>query len=380
MKYTIIGGGIHGITVAAQLIEHGIKHHELTIIDPNESLGEHFIQQASKLHMEYLRSPYVHHCHPEAFHLKKFAKKSHYNNPTKGQYQRPRLDLFIEHMQETVEQFNLNTCHVQHTVTAIEYDNHQYSLQLDDHSVITSDVVILAIGSNVTKHMPSNTDSLENVYHVDDIHPYEQLNASHVIGCGISAAHVVCRLHKENPNKTIHLWVNKPLACHAFDADPGWLGPKLMNDYLNHTATERLTIIKKSRYKGSMPNELYRQLHQLEKEGRLIIHDTEIQNIDNKYIYSNEEKIQYNQIICATGYISTVEHLKFLHPLMKQQSLKLINGFPKTSVNLEWTDRLYVTGFLADIEVGPFARSIHGGRVAAKKICEDLIDKYSRTS
>ena len=65
---------------------------------------------------------------------------------------------------------------------------------------------------------------------------------------------------------------------------------------------------------------------------------------------------------------------------MKQQSLKLINGFPKTSVNLEWTDRLYVTGFLADIEVGPFARSIHGGRVAAKKICEDLIDKYSRTT
>ncbi|RPF56672.1 FAD/NAD(P)-binding protein [Abyssicoccus albus] len=380
MNYTIIGGGIHGITVAAHMIEQGIAHHELTIVDPNPSLGNHFIQQTSKLHMEYLRSPYVHHCHPEAFHLKQFAKQSHYENPTKGQYQRPRLDLFIAHMKQTIELFNLNQCHVHHKVTSIEYNDNRYVIQLDDHSIITTDVVILAIGSNVTKYMPISTQSLDNVFHVDDIHPNEQLDASHVIGCGISAAHVVCRIHKEDPIKTIHLWVNKPLACHAFDADPGWLGPKLMNHYLNQTVTKRLSLIKHSRYKGSMPKELYRQLHQLEKESRLIVHNTEIQNINNKYIYSNEEKIKYDKIICATGYISNVEHLTFLHALIKQQSLQLINGFPRTSVNLEWTDRLYVTGFLADIEVGPFARSIHGGRVAAKKICEDLIDKYSRTS
>lgn len=38
--------------------------------------------------------------------------------------------------------------------------------------------------------------------------------------------------------------------------------------------------------------------------------------------------------------------------------------------SLEWLPNIYVSGMLADLELGPFARNIMGGRQAAKKIAQ----------
>ena len=66
------------------------------------------------------------------------------------------------------------------------------------------------------------------------------------------------KLINTNHQRTIHLWLNKDIEIHDFDADPGWLGPKNMKHFLNiESSQERMRIIKAERHKGSMPHELY---------------------------------------------------------------------------------------------------------------------------
>ena len=43
-------------------------------------------------------------------------------------------------------------------------------------------------------------------------------------------------------------------------------------------------------------------------------------------------------------------------------------GLPSITTNLEWLPNLFVAGGLADLQLGPFARNIMGGREAANRI------------
>ena len=74
MSWTIVGGGIHAVTIAIKLRASGLPAEALTIIDPHDSLCEQFDDFSCRIGMPFLRSPHVHHVHPDPFHLKKFAK------------------------------------------------------------------------------------------------------------------------------------------------------------------------------------------------------------------------------------------------------------------------------------------------------------------
>lgn len=67
MHWTIIGGGIQGTTVAIKLRNEGISSNQLTIIDPYPSLCEQFNEYTKRISMPFLRSPFVHHIHPNLF-------------------------------------------------------------------------------------------------------------------------------------------------------------------------------------------------------------------------------------------------------------------------------------------------------------------------
>lgn len=43
-------------------------------------------------------------------------------------------------------------------------------------------------------------------------------------------------------------------------------------------------------------------------------------------------------------------------------------GLPDISSELEWLPQLFVSGGLADLELGPFARNIMGGKEASLRI------------
>lgn len=77
---TIIGGGIQGTAIAQKLLSSGLTTDRLTIIDPHETFCQRFNSFTNRIEMPYLRSPIVHHVHPQPFHLKQFAKQHQYTN------------------------------------------------------------------------------------------------------------------------------------------------------------------------------------------------------------------------------------------------------------------------------------------------------------
>ncbi len=55
-------------------------------------------------------------------------------------------------------------------------------------------------------------------------------------------------------------------------------------------------------------------------------------------------------------------------------------GLPSITPTLEWLPNLYVSGGLADLELGPFARNIMGGREASLRIGEAFEHKQYNQS
>lgn len=380
-KWTIIGGGIQAVTIALKLREQGLDTKDLCIIDPHSNLCEQFNTFTSRIEMPYLRSPCVHHVHPNPFHLKQFAKIKQFTNPSYGKYQRPNREMFMYHTHDLIHKFDLNKSHKQTTVTAVDKDAEFWHLHCDNKQCIISENVIIAFGCNHQIKTPQSYKDASDVAHIFDNTYKDYAHTSHVIGSGITAAHLTLKLLKQNQSQ-IHLWTNKPLAVHDFDADPGWLGPRNMKKFSQlENSTEKKSVILAERHKGSMPKELELRLKKYVMQGRLVIHVNELKKIKNHKIITEHQQLLYDYIIFATGFEETIMQQPIIQQLIKIHKAPLRScGLPNISSQLEWLPNLYVSGGLADLELGPFARNIMGGRESAIRITRAFIDKTHKTT
>lgn len=382
MSWIIIGGGIHAVTIAIKLRASGLAAEDLTIIDPHDSLCEQFDDFSCRIGMPFLRSPHVHHVHPDPFHLKHFAKTNQYTGATYGKYQRPQRDMFMDHVHKMLHEFDLNSRHIKDVATNIDRVDGQWQVDMKAHDTVTSDYLLLAIGSNNIPHIPDMYINQPDVKHIfdDETIPYQ--DASHVIGSGISAAHLTLKLIEESKAETVHLWMNKPIEVYDFDADPGWLGPKNMTRYREiDSSKERLSIIAQERHKGSMPKELYLRLKKHVQDGQLQIHVNEIQAVKNHRIITESESYEYDHILLATGFKNNIMQMPVIQSFVENTQAPLTETkHPVLNESLEWLPGVFVSGALADIELGPFARSFAGGREAASRISKAFINQEEKVS
>lgn len=370
--WTIIGGGIQAVTIAIKLRSQGLSPHKLRIIDPNRNLCQQFNQFTQRIAMPYLRSPGVHHTHPNPFHLKQFAKKCQYTNASYGPYQRPNLEMFMNHTHELIHQYHLNHSHIQSSVCNIKQLDQLWHIQLADQSWISTTHLIIAFGCNHNTYTPALFKDEADVSHIFDDDDKNYDHTSHVVGSGITAAHLTLRLLKINSEKVIHLWTNKPLEVHDFDADPGWLGPKNMNKFRKiHSSEERLKIIKQERHKGSIPKEIELRLKKYVEQKRLVIHTNELVEVQHHHICTHRYCLYYDQILLATGFQDAIMAQPIIKQLINKHQAPVADcGLPSINNNLEWLPNLFVSGGLSDLELGPFARNIMGGREAAIRISQ----------
>ncbi|MEX3467296.1 FAD/NAD(P)-binding protein [Staphylococcus capitis] len=378
MHWTIIGGGIQGTTVAIKLRNEGISSNQLTIIDPYPSLCEQFNEYTKRISMPFLRSPFVHHIHPQPFHLKQYAKLNQYTSAYYGPYKRPQRDMFMHHIHDLVHQYDLNNSHIQGIASKITSHNKgKWQIELHNGKYVDTDCVVIANGCNHQPFIPSLFIDKPRVTHIFDKN-YDQTieeKANHIVGSGISAAHLTLKLiHRQNNHNKLHLWLNKNIEIHDFDADPGWLGPKRMNHLLAMPSPEaRLKVINKERHKGSMPMELFLRLKKQEQADRLIIHHSPIDEISDDKITSEGCHYDYHHILLATGFHNKVCNQPMIKHLVLDEHAPLNScGYPSLSDELEWLPQLFVVGALADLELGPFARNIMGGKEGAERISKAL--------
>ena len=82
---------------------------------------------------------------------------------------------------------------------------------------------------------------------------------------------------------------------------------------------------------------------------------------------------QTGTVLLATGFKASLPGKEWLSPVIDNYQLCCSEcGYPIVSRSLQWGPDLYVTGALAELEIGPIARNISGARYAAGRIVDSL--------
>jgi hypothetical protein len=127
IEWLIIGGGIHGVHLAARLIgEAGVAPDQLRIVDPADRLLARWHACTEMTGMTHLRSPSVHHLDLDPWSLKRFAGRRGRRKPElfAAPYGRPALALFNAHCDSVVSRFELAELHISRAPARVPRADH----------------------------------------------------------------------------------------------------------------------------------------------------------------------------------------------------------------------------------------------------------------
>ncbi|MDQ0481112.1 FAD/NAD(P)-binding protein [Guptibacillus hwajinpoensis] len=377
-EWIIIGGGIHGCTIALSLLKSGkVNKEDILIIDPHSSPLERWKERTERIQMPFLRSPSVHHIDVTPFSLEKYAKKINYDNPFYGYYDRPSLNLFNQHAATVSKEASLQDIWCQSKVKEMGKPGLFWEIETEEQHIYFAKNSVIAIGNNEL-HYPAWANELNNGYHIFD----SELNMDNIkpplliVGGGITAAHTAISLSHRFPGE-VTLMSRHPFRVHDFDSDPGWLGPKYLDAYSKIKNYDvRRKRIYQARHRGSIPSELYSRLHRLNKNGKLSIVQSEIQTVssESNVLISKESTVfRPATVLFATGFEPALTNQRWLRHLITKQNLTCANcGYPIVEESLEWCPHLFVMGPLAELEIGPASRNIIGARKATERIMRNI--------
>ncbi|MGG4265513.1 NAD(P)-binding domain-containing protein [Peribacillus simplex] len=388
LEWIIIGGGIQGTTMAIYLLKSGkTTVDQLAIVDRNEEPLARWKHCTKVISMPYLRSPSVHHLDVNPFSLQKYVEKANWNNNFYGQYKRPSLKSFNEHCAHVTDDLSIKQAWVQGNVTSVCKTGQGWEIQLQNKRRLAGKNLVISISIGEQPYWPDWALQLKqehegSIFHIFDenIPELTQLQGPFtIIGGGISAVHLALKLSKIFPNKVTVL-KRHPFRIHSFDSDPGWLGPKKQRPFRAITSYQkRREAISQARNKGSIPPDLHKVLMNQVKQGLLHVMDDEVISAvwRDGYISlrdKNEKVIQQTgTILLATGFKSSMPGKDWLTPVIQSYDLRCAEcGYPIVSQALQWGPGLYVTGALAELEMGPISRNISGARQAAERIVNSL--------
>jgi len=149
--WVIVGGGIHGVTIATFLLNAAeVPREKLLIVDPNEALLLNWTQQARAVGMKALRSASVHHLDVDPFSLKKFAdsREGRRYGKLRGKYGHPDVELFGAHCSKVIEENVLEAVHLKDTVIDLkEGVSDELKNVVLTKRTISSRNVVLALGN-----------------------------------------------------------------------------------------------------------------------------------------------------------------------------------------------------------------------------------------
>ena len=194
-----------------------------------------------------------------------------------------------------------------------------------------------------------------------------------VVGGGISAGHVALRLL--DAGHRVHLLSRHALRTHRFDSDPGWLGPKYTTGFHKEPDPDRRReVITKARNRGSMPPEMTRAIKRAIHHGRIAWHQGEVTSLTAhaeglSIDIDHEPDLEVDRVLLATGFDGRRPGGSLVDDLVALASLRCARcGYPIVDESLRWHPGVFVSGPLAELELGPVSRNIAGARRAAERI------------
>ena len=405
LDWLVIGGGPHGVHVAARLIgEAGIAPDKVRILDDEAELLARWRRCTQNTGMRFLRSPAVHHLDLSSSSLRRFVKSGQGRRlprPFTRPYSRPSLEVFDRHSDEVIENFGLQNLHIRGRASALEVSDERVRVAFDPAGVaplhraeaIEARNVVLALGGPTAPEWPawardaaasaSEVGMSSAIQHIFD--PGFELSedlggladgegtAVAVVGAGISGAQVAVRLARAG--RRVFLLSRHALRLHQFDSDPGWQGPKYMAAFERiQDPNERRRRIREARHRGSIPSDVQAAL-------RCAIARGEIEHLEPVDVQSavvahgrltlalQGREITVDRVLLATGFPSRRPGEGWLDEAIEAYGLPCAEcGYPIVDRGLRWHPRVFVTGALAELEIGPVSRNLSGAMRAGERI------------
>lgn len=374
--WLIVGGGVHGVHVAARLIGEGeVSSERVRIVDPGAQLLARWRACTAVTGMSHLRSPAVHNIDITPPMLRRFAHENGQPHTFARPYDRPALAVFNAHCDDVITRFGLTERHLQDRVVGCDIDCEGVVVNCRENGSLRAANVVLAIGASEQPHIPEWATHSRCVHHIFDPcfdgwpqHP----ETVAVIGGGISAAQVAIRLVGEGHDVTV-ISRHQP-RLHQFDSDPGWLGPRFMNKFGRLLdPDERRQTISAARNRGSITPELGRDIRRAVQSETLSWHIGEVALFTASdtpaLTLVDGTVLGVDRVLLATGFEPQRPGGAMVDELIQSAHLPCAAcGYPVTDDSLRWHPRIFVTGPLAELMLGPSARNIAGARRAGDRV------------
>jgi hypothetical protein len=134
----------------------------------------------------------------------------------------------------------------------------------------------------------------------------------------------------------------------------------------------RRRMIVAARHMGSLPPDVHRALRWALQRGEVSWHDGEAHGVfDGREVRldAGVARLRVEAVLLATGFEARRPGGKLVDQLVETHHLPCAKcGYPLVDPHLRWHPRVFVTGPLAELEVGPVSRNIVGARRAAERI------------
>lgn len=296
--------------------------------------------------------------------------------------------------------------HADNIVLALGNDQPSYADWVEDHDV----------KNGLVRHL------LDVDVDVDAKHGQDgkKVNSVAIVGGGLTAAHKALEYarkfqqEKKGSRNTvapsIHLISRHPLKEQQFDTHQDWMMDRAASKRSKEGGgygapkrqilfqkcdcwKDRRKIIAQERIPGTVSPAVHRgedglkyaiengnvEWYQAEIVGKTYVRENDEDEISPlKLTLSCGQTIQVDQVLLATGFGNNVPGGSLVQDLVNNSGLSVSEfcGYPIVDENLLWDKkRIYVTGALAELELGPSARNIAGARLAAERIVQAFKNK-----
>jgi thioredoxin reductase len=379
-QWIIIGGGIHGTYLANLLVNRlGVEGDDLRVIDPHDTFLATWSRNTANCGMHYLRSPATHNIDLHILSLYRYARTpagkpfQDYIPP----YNRPSLELFRRHCEHVIRINRLNALRLKGRVHALR-DNRSSILVDTTAGKLKSRNVLLAIGLGEQPEWPEWARSLRlqgaDVRHLFspdfDRRALKPVERTAVIGGGVTAVQVALKLAEEQQGHIVVLSGHR-LRAQSYDFNPCWIGPKCLTDYYKLNYRQRREIIDRERIPGTIPPEVLDSFKAALKNGNPGFQRERVIDAagtaDGILLRTEAGSHRFDRVILATGFEAKPPGSPLTEQVMAEFNLSCNPcGYPIVGRDLRWGEHIFVTGPLAELQLGPCARNIVGARNAGR--------------
>lgn len=376
----IIGSGPHGLA-ATLLFKRLAPSVRVTVIDRTNEWLAAWKRQFERAEITVLRSPIVHHPYPDAQALDTFRIQNRFS-ASGLPYNPPTSECFSAFCNEIIKAENLADPLVA-VPQLVKSDQNGIELT-SSTGVIRADYLIIATNPHY-KVIPQWAQHLfqkpDLVRHASDVNlldmPDLDGQSITVIGGGMTAAHLSRGAVLKGAS--VKMISRRPLQIRDFDTDPGWLGPKYLDDYYEETDPDkRIEIAREARGGGTIPPWIHNSLLDFANSDAIeILESMEVMSAQPKpskgclLKLKNGKEVYSDQVWIATGTCSSLQSMECLRPVLKDVSF--IDGFPLVDSSLRLKPHpIYVMGRSATFALGPAAGNLWGATRAAHRITRDI--------